>query len=426
MPNQKFNITDKGLKFLLFSDAENLHDKILSDYQQSLKKQNKSDNRSFVTEIEAIHAITTGNYTEFIETELRGKKSKKTGKYSWTDPYNKPVLLYHNQRDGEAIGRVLDASFSRATKTGIPGIKLKAEINDLEAIKKIEDERYKTVSIGAYAERAECSICGKDWVNNGWCEHVPGNEYEEEGTMTLILRDIVFVEVSIVNIPADEYAEITDFYYKDISSNKNNRKKMQESYILFDSSFENFQNYKSNKKRTEQTGGLKMEKTLEEKLQVKEEKIEMLNEKIEKLEEKNKNLDSTISILKEEKEVLEGKNENLEDDIVELNKNIKKLKEKNHKHLAQNVVEMKIEMGKVRNLGKENFKEDLIKEHIERSEDSLRDSLKDLEAEKKLNKESNQNNNQVEDPGLNVEDDNGQVIDDNISDELDEEFKKIV
>jgi len=383
--------------------SDNLYEDIMSQYNAANIKE--SSDRKFFIDIEAIHELVTGNFVQFTSTELRGSKKKKTGKYSWTYPYDKPVLLNHDQYGGEPVGRVIDAKFSNSTVSGIPAIKLKAEINDPDAIEKIKDKRYQTVSIGAHAKGANCSICNHDWVNEGWCEHTPGGEYEE-GTMSLILKDITFVEVSFVNIPADEFATITDFYEESSLI-----KQSDQSYVFFDKENEPITN----------TGGLKQDMSedtiikLQESIKTKDEHIVTLQEKVDNKEKKIEELSQDLALVQEQKVVLEEKQENLEEEITELTSLNADLKEQHHSHLAKKVVELKLEMGKLKDTKEDDFKEKVIQEHIERSEESLNDTLKDLQLEKEIS-EYVPEDNKLDKEGLAIKEDKVDNVD-----EVDEE-----
>jgi hypothetical protein len=160
------------------------------------------------SDIEINHRI----YTSF---------AMRNGTRSFTKPYKKPVLLSHDDyRD--AIGRVLEAYYfyredwAAAEKlmgasvefpeNATGAVVLKAVIRDAEAIKKIEDERYFSVSIGFTTEIARCSICDKNWAE-GPCKHVPGRKYGDEKCV-LVLEHMDFREISFVNEPADKYASV--------------------------------------------------------------------------------------------------------------------------------------------------------------------------------------------------------------------------
>ncbi|MFW6029009.1 MAG: hypothetical protein ACOCRO_02015 [Halanaerobiales bacterium] len=354
---------------------------------------------SITVEIEAIHEMTTANYTTYPAKSLRGSEAAKTGAYSWTDPYEKPVLTHHNSYNGEPIGRVVGAEFKNSSQAGPPTILLICEITDKDAIEKVNDGRYKTVSIGGRAGHAYCSICGHDWVEEGYCEHWPGNEYEikdgKKETAHLIMEDLIFDEVSFVNVPADKYAMIIkQAKDEDNSSVVNSADNNTSNQLIIEGIFKNSK------------GGYRMtleEKVqiLEEKVETKEGKIEVLEGKIGNLESDNKEIQEKLDNANEKVEVLEGEKELLESEVEDLTEENKTLKENQHKHLAEKVVEKKIAMGKI---DKEDYEEALEK-HINRTEESLSDTLEDLNIEEEAN-QSSEIGEQIDNPGTNLEENN--------------------
>lgn len=168
----------------------------------------------------------------------------------WTSPQPKPVLVHHRQDDGwtqaaDPIGRVHGAKFVplvpenelntdyMTAKRGGKGsgmTLLDVDIVDDDAIQKVIDKRYLTVSTSQTTPGIACSICGKHPFLHG-CEHYPGRNYElEEGSpIWQVLNkskkdaekkrplwecfyiwdgEIRNREVSFVNIPAQEYAGV--------------------------------------------------------------------------------------------------------------------------------------------------------------------------------------------------------------------------
>ena len=101
--------------------------------------------------------------------------------------YNKPVLLHHKDGSGwsdavDPIGRIVsqefvqvkngrgfENDFKRPAQDGLGSgyIMLEAEVSDPDAIQKILDGRYLTVSTGQTTNAAICSVCGEDWLNRG-------------------------------------------------------------------------------------------------------------------------------------------------------------------------------------------------------------------------------------------------------------------
>ena len=53
---------------------------------------------SIMVDIEGIHSIVTRNFTYYTPECL-----KKSAPY-WTSPYERPVIMHHNDRDGVKIG----------------------------------------------------------------------------------------------------------------------------------------------------------------------------------------------------------------------------------------------------------------------------------------------------------------------------------
>ena len=153
-----------------------------------------------------------------------------------TASFNKPVLIHHRQSDGmfggvatDPIGRIIAAKFDKikdgdefindyrkpatGTDFGSGFITLTASITDPEAIQKVIDGRYDSVSVGFNTKNAICSICGEDWLNpkkDSDCEHQPGMRYEEEKNSYLcylVTGPMDYREVSYVNVPAQPNAK---------------------------------------------------------------------------------------------------------------------------------------------------------------------------------------------------------------------------
>ena len=83
----------------------------------------------------------------------------------------------------DAIGRVVSAKYITVKnpkgKNAPQGyIQLQAEITDSDAVTKIKDKRYNTVSISTDARSAVCSICKRDIARDGLCEHERGKKYD--------------------------------------------------------------------------------------------------------------------------------------------------------------------------------------------------------------------------------------------------------
>jgi len=176
--------------------------------------------KCITVEIEATHTGITKNYTEYIAENM--KRSAPT----WTAPYNKPVLKDHNTCC-DTLGRVREYEFMKSTLAPDKDtIKLTLEITDEDCIKRHLNGTALTYSIGAIAKEVYCSICGTDIINSeDFCGHMKGNKYttKKEGdkgkgvTETCIwqIGDMEYIEVSEVNVPADEWAQVINVTIKE-------------------------------------------------------------------------------------------------------------------------------------------------------------------------------------------------------------------
>lgn len=386
--------------------AKDFQEALVNDSGSKNIQESDDSSGSITRQIEAIHALITANSTEYTAYELQ----KATN--SWTAPYDKPVLTHHKSRSGEPIGRVKSAEFTENTQADKPGHILEVEISDEEAVKKVEDGRYSTVSVGGHADHAICSICETDWVDDGWCSHIPGREYDE-GVARLILRDIDFKEVSFVNVPADQYAQIIS---EKTSSYKDFKKENESASFS-----ENKKDHNSNNKGGNFMADESKQELLEEKLETKAERVEVLEEKVGNLESKLEESNDRTATLEEKIKTLKDEKELMEEELDEVVEENEELREKQHKILAEKVVDKKVEMGKV----KEDDREDKIEEYSARTEDSLKDTMKDLKEEQEAIEEENEETSEIgeelDDEGLkqeeeNVEEDNGE--EDNIDNEF--------
>jgi len=161
---------------------------------------------------------TRGGYVNrnFYFYSLDGmKRSVKT----WNEPYNKPMLIHHRMNDDwegtavDPIGRIIGAEFIQDGEQGF--IRLKAQITDPDAIAKVMDGRYLTVSTSQRpAGPVRCSICGNDLLQDR-CDHNRGTKYviegdEDKGIEDEIklcyfeFSDLEYRECSPVNEPADQ------------------------------------------------------------------------------------------------------------------------------------------------------------------------------------------------------------------------------
>lgn len=190
----------------------------------AVKENNKklmfSDSGAVKEEASLICNVSATHSGTLINNRVYPPDSMRKGVRSWTHPYKKPVLTNHDEQ-GEPIGRVLKAKYMK-TPLGIDSkeykpllkvtdgygyIDLVLKVTDPEAIKKVLDGRYETVSVRMSTNHAFCSICNTDWADEGPCDHTPGKKYDE-GLAYITTGDLTYREISFVNIPADEYARV--------------------------------------------------------------------------------------------------------------------------------------------------------------------------------------------------------------------------
>lgn len=164
--------------------------------------------RYLLPRIEAIHAGATRNNTVYLADKLRGHEELKSGVFSWTKPYPKPII-YNHDVETEVTGRVHTAAFTEFTAAGRPGIIVVPKISHPKAIQDILDGRLLTVSIGATTDSAICTICGTDIINEGFCGHYRGEAFDGV-TAQWQCGNLWFDELSWVNVPADQDAMIVD------------------------------------------------------------------------------------------------------------------------------------------------------------------------------------------------------------------------
>lgn len=167
-----------------------------------------------------------------------GKKVKAATK-TWTTPFPKPILRHHRSGKNGApsedpIGRATDAKYVSTTlgkhweddylhptPEGSGYIDLTHTITDPDAIQKVMDKRYLTMSIGFDTDSLCCNICGTDWMKSErGCEHTPGemavvDSGKKGGKKSqpawLITGSLTYEEASFVNRPASPYAAVSSF-----------------------------------------------------------------------------------------------------------------------------------------------------------------------------------------------------------------------
>lgn len=173
------------------------------------------DENSLMVDIEGIHSIITRNDTYYAPDCL-----KESVPY-WTSPYERPVIMHHNERDGKIIGRIKSANYiSKSERSGTAALEFVTNIGDEEGKTGIKNGTLATVSIGAIAHDIRCSICNRNLVEEGLCEHSKGEIYDGKRCYWIVKR-IEPKELSFVIVPSDIYAHSTRVYPA-VKKNKNN------------------------------------------------------------------------------------------------------------------------------------------------------------------------------------------------------------
>ena len=155
-------------------------------------------------ETEATHSGKNHNYCIYYEDSMEKDAE------SFTNPFNKPMLKNHDSYS-EPLGRIKQSWFGPSQLTDErSAIHLKTRVTDKDAIEKFLDGRYGTVSIGGSMGTVTCNVCGKTILKDGkfkFCGHWKGETYKDQ-VCYWGARDIEYHEVSTVNNPADDFAQV--------------------------------------------------------------------------------------------------------------------------------------------------------------------------------------------------------------------------
>lgn len=160
----------------------------------------KTGKRKLVVTVEGIHTGMTKNMTFYPGNTL--DESVPT----WTAPHYKPVLKNHDTYT-EPLGRIVKSEYVESTLTDKYTVRLTLELTDQDAIDKVLDGRYLTLSVGGSAQKVTCSVCAKDLISEGFCGHYRGRKYEGK-TAHWIIGNYTGDEISFVNMPADVFSQV--------------------------------------------------------------------------------------------------------------------------------------------------------------------------------------------------------------------------
>lgn len=319
-----------------------------------------SPNSLFV-DIEGIHEGPTRNFTRYT------KEALKSSMKSWTHPYKKPLIMHHNEKDGNIIGRIDQVEYkTRNTLSGTHALLFKVNIPDKDGAQQVRDGRLLTTSIGVIAHDIRCSCCGYQITDENGCpDHVRGGIYDGEYAYWDIY-DMEAKELSYVVVPSDIYAKNIKIYdtkeavkiAESLQQGMGGKKLMDEKQVQeLQESLEKLQKENEDlatslKEANEAKDALAAEKeSLAAELTEAKEKIEKISTE---LQEKTSELESEVQL-----------RESAETEIIEL-------KEAAKKQLVQNYAALR------KIAGKAELSESAIST---RSVESLKDSINDLQFE---------------------------------------------
>ena len=347
---------------------------------------------SINVDIEGIHSVVTRNYTYYTPDCL-----KKSIPY-WTSPYEKPVIMHHNDKDGIQIGRIKCVEYLEKSRAGMPGLLFTVNIGDEAGIKGVKNGTLSTVSLGAIIHKATCSICGQNIASEGECEHKRGRYYDEK-LCYWIMEDMEPKELSYVIVPSDKYANTVKIYKpKNINSKESysegdDDKPMANMFDNLDLSMaqpeevvesqeaakEEVQEEQKAEEAVAEAEVVEEPKKEEAELEVQKEEEEKKEEEVkeEKVKEEDKSKEELLDLVKKQAKMIAD----LQDDIKYLKDKLDKergmkeslelelleVRKVNKMHLAEQVVELRKELG---------LKEEAIDELMMLSEESLNSSIK--------------------------------------------------
>lgn len=351
------------------------------------------DPNSLMVDIEAIHAMphATRNYTRYTE------KCLKNSVPFWTKPYNRPLIKHHNEKNGDIIGRVVNASYkTKDTLSNTPALMLTVNIPGEQAKADVKSGINQTVSIGVIAEDVRCSICGKpiELDSDGnviSCEHKKGSVYGKE-TAFWDIYSMEPKEISYVIVPSDMFAgnirsypatknkppRVSESYKEegkinsmDIQEMEVKLKAAEDRATNFEESFKALNDTKQNLELQVKEAVDKVE-AVTQKLTLTETANTELTKKIETLEAANAELNTKISDLTNVKTDLENKA------ATEV-----KMREGLETELASTKIALKESLiDTLQALRKANGKVELDREQLKnREESSIRDSIADIKME---------------------------------------------
>lgn len=365
---------------------------------------------SIIQIIEGIHVGPTRNFTWYMNEALMSSVP------SWTKPYQRPLIMHHNEKDGKIIGRIINVDHkTQNTRSGTPALEFTCHVPDKEGIEQIKDGRLKTVSIGVIAHDVRCSICGEqveivDEYGNTACGHNKGNIYDDQVCYWKIYKmeakELSYVIVpsdiyahNIKTIPASEYqkSHIKENFKEGVAINMSEQVKdvkegQVKSQVIDETVTEGevavtTEPKENNDQEKETKEEPKVEPKAEEpKVDEKDEKIKELEEKIKVLEAEKEAVSKELLTIKDELKASAEKVEEVLGQLTAKEKEVEQevaLKEAVENELAQVKVQIREAKESEFNTLRQSLNKEIVtKEALSsRSDDSLNDAILDLKEE---------------------------------------------
>lgn len=267
---------------------------------------------------------------------------------SFVNPYKKPLLKNHDSFS-EPLGRVKDVYYSKSDLAeNRDCINILYRVTDKDAIEKFLDGRYETVSISGQPGKITCGICGKEILKDGafnFCGHYRGEVYDGQRAVWNA-TDISYKETSVVNDPADQYAQVKRITIVKPGDNNDSRNSDNDDLLNdIDSVINNSENIKDNnedsknnvkdnnedsknnvKDNNENPSNDNKDNT--ENVSDSNEELEKLKKELKSKEEEMVSKDAEIATLNEELNTVKSEKESLQTKLSDSNSKVTVLTEK--------------------------------------------------------------------------------------------------
>lgn len=370
MFNIAIEITEELGSTPIFLDVKESHNNV--NIKESAKCPVKEG--SLMVDIEAIHSVITKNLNYYEPNCL------ETSVPLWTSPYERPLIMHHNEQDGVTIGRVKEVNYiTENTRSGTPALLFKCNVSDPAGIEGVRNGTLATVSIGATVYDARCSICGHNIAQLGECEHDKGRRYGDNDDLCYwIIKKIEPKEVSYVIVPSDKFAHNVNIYEpKSTKEVKESIGEVEEDMAMKDLFYDELSKQialiEAQKVNEEESKVSAAEEPTEkdlEKAKVSEESNTDEKEQEEAKQEKEESADNTKTeeVTKDSAEEDKATTEN-EEEVTDEKKDKKIEKDEEREQLKQVIKELKGKISEledqVKKLEKENSNERKLKESAE-------------------------------------------------------------